>query len=145
MVNLQVTCKGSGPFNVCINTYNGEYYIFLSTQYIYLYYVCIFLIYKHQFTNISTTHYYIYFLYLVTIFTYLVFLLSAPYNATGNETCDYYMTYDKCDIPYDRYFPDSRTILFFIRNEISETVNQVTINIYEGQQNLQQSQIYIDI
>lgn len=59
-------------------------------------------------------------------------LSSAPYNATGNETCGPYVKYDKCDIPYERFFLDSKTILFFIRNEVSQTVNQVTINIYEG-------------
>lgn len=78
--------------------------------------------------SILSIYIYIY----IFIYLTLLFLLAAPYNATGNETCDYYLMYDTCDIPYDRYFGDSRTILFFIRNEVSETVNQVTVNIYEG-------------
>lgn len=47
--------------------------------------------------------------------------------------------YDKCDFIFARYFADSKTILFFIRNEVSESVNQVTINIYEGWQSIYKS------
>lgn len=67
---------------------------------------------------------------------YKIFIISlAPYNATGNETCPYYYDIDECEFDYSRYFSESKTVLFFIRNDVSETVNQVTINIYEGEFN----------
>lgn len=66
---------------------------------------------------------------------YDFFHTLAPYNATGNETCPYYYDIDECEFDYSRYFSESKTVLFFIRNDVSETVNQVTINIYEGEFN----------
>lgn len=67
------------------------------------------------------------------IFIIIIFFFVAPYNATGNETCPYYYDIDECEFDYSRYFSESKTVLFFIRNDVSETVNQVTINIYEGE------------
>ncbi|TDG50473.1 hypothetical protein AWZ03_003062 [Drosophila navojoa] len=91
LINLQITCKGSPPYEVCTQYYN------------------------------------------------------APYNATGNETCSSYDSFDKCDFNFARYFADSKTILFFIRNEVSATLNQVTVNIYEAKRQSQLSVVVVPI
>lgn len=56
----------------------------------------------------------------------------APYNVTGDEDCMFYTNLSECRFMYTRYFNESKTVLFFLRNAVSNTVNKVTINIYEG-------------
>lgn len=66
---------------------------------------------------------------------FLSILSSAPYNITGNEDCIFYNNLSECSFGFSRYFSESKTVLFFLRNDVSKTVNKVTINIYEGKNN----------
>lgn len=72
-------------------------------------------------------------------------VFNAPYNATGNETCRYYFPLEKCEYNYTRFFYESKTVLFFIRNEVSEKLNQVTINIYEAKVQSQLSVVVVPV
>lgn len=72
-------------------------------------------------------------------------VFTAPYNSTGNETCDQYEPIETCSYEYMRYFSESKTILFFIRNEVSQTLNQVTINMYEAQRQSQLSVVVVPV
>ncbi|XP_014103523.3 uncharacterized protein [Bactrocera oleae] len=72
-------------------------------------------------------------------------VVNAPYNATGNETCRYYFPLEKCEYNYTRFFYESKTVLFFIRNDVSEKLNQVTINIYEAKVQSQLSVVVVPV
>ncbi|XP_039962481.1 uncharacterized protein LOC126751633 [Bactrocera neohumeralis] len=72
-------------------------------------------------------------------------VFNAPYNATGNETCRYYFPLEKCEYNYTRFFYESKTVLFFIRNDVSEKLNQVTINIYEAKVQSQLSVVVVPV
>ncbi|XP_004535641.1 uncharacterized protein LOC101458300 isoform X1 [Ceratitis capitata] len=70
---------------------------------------------------------------------------NAPYNATGNEICRYYFPLETCEYNYTRFFYESKTVLFFIRNEVSEKLNQVTINMYEAKVQSQLSVVVVPV
>ncbi|XP_055848942.1 uncharacterized protein LOC129913961 [Episyrphus balteatus] len=76
-------------------------------------------------------------------YCYRVF--NAPYNLTGNETCSSWLSITSCSFQLRRWFAQSKTILFFIRNPIASSVNQVTINFYETKKQSQLSVIVVPV
>lgn len=79
MLSLNVTCKGSGPFNRCLHFYRGDY------------------------------------------------------NITGNETCDDGVQLHSCNFSILHYFlePSVYTILVILKNDVSNHISRLTINIYK--------------
>lgn len=109
ILNMEIKCKGSPPLQYCSRVFKGKQPINSNVQ--------VFCVYSS--------------LPLVASCVYF----AAPYNITGNEGCVFYSNLSTCRFPYTRYFNESKTVLFFLRNEVSSTVNKVTINIYEGEHN----------
>uniref|UniRef100_D3TNI2 Putative salivary mucin n=1 Tax=Glossina morsitans morsitans TaxID=37546 RepID=D3TNI2_GLOMM len=78
-------------------------------------------------------------------FEYCYLVYDAPYNSTGNETCPFFYSIQECKIDFTRYYSESKTVLFFIRNEVSQILNQVTINIYEVKKQSQLSVVVVPV
>lgn len=64
-------------------------------------------------------------------FTYCMRICHGMCNATGHESCIYENKIDKCDFPVSRYVYDASpvTMLIIIKNEVSEVVTPVVIQI----------------
>lgn len=70
---------------------------------------------------------------------------DAPYNLSGNETCANWNQLSSCSFTLRRWFAESKAILFFIKNPIAISVNQVTINFYETKKQSQLSVIVVPV
>lgn len=68
-------------------------------------------------------------------FEHCLSYVKGQHNSTGNETCKSWIKIETCDFPFTHYFGESGTytLIIVIRNQVTTSVNQVAVNIYQGE------------
>jgi hypothetical protein len=80
-------------------------------------------------------------------YSYCWQLKPAPYNHTGNETCQMPLVTNDCEFPVTRYFqqPGTYSLLVIISNDVSRVVNQSSIHVYVVHRKQQLSIIVVPV
>ncbi|KAL3284247.1 hypothetical protein HHI36_018410 [Cryptolaemus montrouzieri] len=78
---------------------------------------------------------------------YCVQFKKGSYNATGNETCDIYLSLDTCSFLIQRYLGESteHTVIIIIKNDVTKVVKSVGITVYKVKKQAQLSIIVVPV
>ncbi|XP_059612516.1 uncharacterized protein LOC132258962 isoform X2 [Phlebotomus argentipes] len=80
-------------------------------------------------------------------FQHCIKVHNGPYNITGNETCIGWLPTDACDFDVTHFLSQAQpyTLLVIIKNDVTKTINQVAVNIYEVKKQSQLSVIVVPV
>ncbi|KAK9886745.1 hypothetical protein WA026_018397 [Henosepilachna vigintioctopunctata] len=78
---------------------------------------------------------------------YCVKFARGIYNATGNETCEVYLTMESCSFLIQRYLWESaqHTVIIIIENDVTKVVKTVAVTVYKVKKQAQLSVIVVPV